>query len=624
MASIPIPGAPAAPAAEPWPDDDPVSIRADELFARRLDTDFATGVRGLLHDPETGLSSLSGEAALEAVAGIYPALEALKQRTLGDAVGPRQKALLQPLIDTRLDWAAGTIGRLAERATVEVDDLSVAERLAGLRQDAEASWHDPAHLQKLGRAAVGELRWQGERRGWDDAETDARTRGGLSDLYAGAVEAAMAQDLDGAASLLAHASEVIAPDRLKAIDRRLTRAREDGLLREVDVALSALPLDPAAAPSLDVFAARAAELTPEDTTPDVRTRLDELAAHAHRRAERRWQKLQSEAGVAALDWLRQNPGASMLFLPEEVRAWLASDQLDGLRTLEEQGRLVTDPDLFERLDRQLVYEPGAFATLDLDRHRLSLDDADHARFAAAQKAIAEGVTDPAFARYRLARLDVDQRLERMGIDEPDGEEAPPADRAESQGGDDVDPDDPLNVFRPHPDASPENTTHDWFHEAQDIRENRQRGLAAERSVLEEIRKRDSKAGLAKHIRIYVDGGPRYMVGDIVLNRTGTSIVLIEVKSGMAELTPMQVKVLAEAVKSGNIYFTNVEAAEKLRAENFRIEANRTFAAQNIVPQVYIVDGNHEAMRRQLTRAGLEVVSRTVGAHRILAIRARST
>ena len=103
MASIPITGAPAAPAGEPWPDDDPVSIRADELFARRLDNDFSAGVRGLLHDPETGLSSLSGEAALEAVAGIYPALEKLKQRTLADAVGPRQKALLQPLIDTRLD-----------------------------------------------------------------------------------------------------------------------------------------------------------------------------------------------------------------------------------------------------------------------------------------------------------------------------------------------------------------------------------------------------------------------------------------------------------------------------------------------------------------------------------------
>jgi hypothetical protein len=213
--------------------------------------------------------------------------------------------------------------------------------------------------------------------------------------------------------------------------------------------LSALPLDPAAAPSLDVFAARAAELTPEDTTPDVRTRLDELAAHAHRRAERRWQKLQSEAGVAALDWLRQNPGASMLFLPEEVRAWLASDQLDGLRTLEEQGRLVTDPDLFERLDRQLVYEPGAFATLDLDRHRLSLDDADHARFAAAQKAIAEGVTDPAFARYRLARLGLDRALEVEGIDriepevlqvpadpEPAPQEAPSEEAGSASSGDD--------------------------------------------------------------------------------------------------------------------------------------------------------------------------------------------
>ncbi len=72
MASIRIDGAPAAPTAEPWPDDHPVSIRADELFARRLDTEFATGVRGLLHDPETGLSSLSGEAALEAAAG-HPA-----------------------------------------------------------------------------------------------------------------------------------------------------------------------------------------------------------------------------------------------------------------------------------------------------------------------------------------------------------------------------------------------------------------------------------------------------------------------------------------------------------------------------------------------------------------------
>ena len=421
MASIRISGPPEAePVAEPWPADEH-TIRADEMFARKLDTEFATGVRTLLHDPTTGLSSLEGEAALEAIAGVYPTLEELRQRTLGEAIGPRQRGLVEPAIDARLDWAAGTIGRLAERATVQVDDQSVAERLAGLRQDAESSWQDPAWLQKLGRTTVTELRWQGERRGWDETQIDSRARAGLSDLYAGAVEAAMERDLGGAAGLLAHAREVIDPARLTTIDRRLARAREDGFLREVDAALKALPLDPAAPPPLDAFSARIAELTPEDATDGVRGRLNELASHAQRRAERQWNRRQAEAGIAALDWLRQNPEASSLFLPSETREWLANDQRDGLRTLEQQGRLLTDPELYERLDRQIVYEPEAFAALDLDRHRLALDDGDFERFIAAQKAIAEGADDPAFARHLWARLGVDRALDRDGIDTASGE-----------------------------------------------------------------------------------------------------------------------------------------------------------------------------------------------------------
>jgi hypothetical protein len=419
--TVPIAGQGAGSAAEPWPADE-IAVRADEIFARRLDTGFAAGVRDLLHDPGTGLSSLSGEAALEAIAGAYPALEELKQRTLGEAIGPRQRALVEPAINARLEWAAGTIGRLAERATVQVDDASVAERLAGLGQDAAASWDDPAHLRTLGRAAVSELRWQGERRGWDASEIDARTRSGLSDLYAGAVEAAIGKDLEGAASLLAHAREVIDPARLATIDRRLTRAREDGFLREVDAALSALPLDPAAPPALDAFNARIAELTPEDASDGVRGRLGELASHARRRAERQWHRRQAEAGGAALDWLKQNPDLSSLFLPEEMRAWLASDQFDGLETLEQRGRLLTDPDLYWRLDRLSVYEPDTFATLDLDRHRLSLDDGDFERLLGWQKAIAEGAADPTFVRYRLARAGIDRMLdaEKLGTDNRKG------------------------------------------------------------------------------------------------------------------------------------------------------------------------------------------------------------
>ena len=415
MASIRISGPPEAePVAEPWPADEH-TIRADEMFARKLDTEFATGVRTLLHDPTTGLSSLEGEAALEAIAGVYPALEELRQRTLGEAIGPRQRSLVEPAIDARLDWAAGTIGRLAERATVQVDDQSVAERLAGLRQDAESSWQDPAWLQKLGRTTVTELRYQGERRGWDETQIDSQARAGLSDLYAGAVEAAMERDLDGAAGLLAHAREVIDTARLKTIDHRLHRAREDGFLREVDAALQALPLDPTAPPTLDAFTAHAVELTPGDATDGMRARLGELAAHAQRRAERQWNRRQAEAGIAALDWLKQNPEASSLFLPSETREWLATDQRDGLRTLEQQGRLLTDPELYERLDRQIVYEPEAFAVLDLDRHRLALDDGDFERFIGWQKAIAEDADDPAFARHLWARLGVDRALQERGI-----------------------------------------------------------------------------------------------------------------------------------------------------------------------------------------------------------------
>ena len=422
MAATIYPTVPVAqPEAEPWPplfdDGDEHSIRVDEMFARQLDTEFSAGVRDLLHDPETGLSALKGEVALEAIAGAMPALDELKQRTLSQAIGPRQRSLLEPMIDTRLDWAAGTIGQLAHRATVEVDDQSVAECLAGLNQDAAMAWQDPAHLRKLGRTVVNELHYQGERRGRDAAETDARVRAGLSDLYAGAVEAAIGQDdLDGAAALYDHARVVIDPDRQTAIDRRFAQARETALYREVDRDLAGLPLDPAGPPGLDIFERRAAELAPEDASAAVRAGIAQVADHAHRYAERQWHRGQADAGLAALDWFRRNHEGSFLAIPMEVRDWLAPDQRQGLETLFIEGRLKTDGALFERLDRQMVHEPDNFAALDLDRHRLSLGDADYTRFAAAQKAIAEGRIDPDLARYDRLRLGIDGALGAMGVD----------------------------------------------------------------------------------------------------------------------------------------------------------------------------------------------------------------
>ncbi len=75
MASIETEGLPsAAPAADPWPrdtlgDDHPLSLEADETFARRLDTGFAGAVRGLVTDPATGLAGKDPEEALAELPG---------------------------------------------------------------------------------------------------------------------------------------------------------------------------------------------------------------------------------------------------------------------------------------------------------------------------------------------------------------------------------------------------------------------------------------------------------------------------------------------------------------------------------------------------------------------------
>ena len=412
----------AQPAAEPWPIDEH-TIRVDEMFARQLDTEFSAGVRGLLHDPETGIAAQRGEAALHAIAGAMPALNELKERTLAQAIGPRQRGILEPLIDTRLDWAASTLGRLAQRATMEVDDQSVADRIAGSNQDAATSWQDPAYLRRLGRTAVEELRYQGERRGWDPAVTDTKVRGGLSDLYAGAVESAIGQnDLDGAAALYEHARPVIDPERQAAIDRRFVRAREAAIYRGVDRDMEGIPIEPAGPPGAEVFQERAAELTPEDASDEMRAGIAQVAAFAQRRAERQWNKQQAEAGVTALDWLEKNPDASLVTLPAEIRDWLAPDQRRGLETLAVEGRLRTDGDLFEQLDRQMIYEPDSFAVVDLDRHRLSLDNQDHARFTAVQKAIAGDTPDSSLARYDRMRRSIDWALKTKGID-TDGPDA---------------------------------------------------------------------------------------------------------------------------------------------------------------------------------------------------------
>lgn len=425
MATTIYPTVPVAqPEAEQWSvDNDPISIQADEMLARQLDTGFAGEIRALLYDPEAGLAGKDPEDALGGVAAAMPMLGELKDRYLAQAIGPRQRAILEPLIDTRLDRATGDLGRIAQQATSVLDDRSVAERLADLQQDAALAWRDPAHLRALGRTAVGELRYQAERRGWDETRTDTTVRQGLSDLYAGAIEQAIDQDPDRAATLYEHARDVIQPDRQTVVERKMERAREERRISEVLGSLADTSDDPTRRPDLDDYQARAAELTPPDASPEVRSQVNRMAQFEHAQADRAWQVARGRSAVAALDWLGKNPATQLLAMPAELRDALTSEQTEQLDVAAlNGGRAVTDLDLYDVLDGQAVHEPEAFAAIDLAQHRLSLGDRDYQRLVGFQQAVVEGKSDADFERHGLGRMFLDEALRKSNSD-PDGPEA---------------------------------------------------------------------------------------------------------------------------------------------------------------------------------------------------------
>ena len=404
-------------------DDNPLSLQADETLARQLDTGFAGEVRGLVHDPATGLAGRDPEAALAGIAETIPLLAELKDRYLAQATGPRQKAMLEPLIDRRLDRAGVDLGWIVQQATSVLDDRSVAERLADLRQDAALSWQDRAHLRTLGATAVGELRYQGERKGWDVGRTDMAVRTGLSDLYAGAVEAAIGQDPERAAALYDHARVVIQPERQAAVERRIERARDERRVTEIVGGLADTPDDPARRPGLDDYQARAAALTPPDASPEVRAQVTRMARIEQARADRAWQAKRGRAATGALDWLGANPAAPLVAMPTELRDGLSPEQTERLETTAiNSGRVVTDRDLYEKLDDQAVRNPEDFTGLDLTQYRLSLGDSDYDRLTKLQQALAEGKSDPSFERHRLGRLFLGDGLRSANVD-PNGEEA---------------------------------------------------------------------------------------------------------------------------------------------------------------------------------------------------------
>ena len=170
---------------------------------------------------------------------------------------------------------------------------------------------------------------------------------------------------------------------------------------------------------------------------------------------------------------------------------------------------------------------------------------------------------------------------------------------------------PLNSASPiefsvyNPDVDP--GYDDLFDLVQAIQDNKIQGDAAEKAELERLKRENRLAAFAPKTRIYAAGTSVYMVSDIMFRLNGTSaIVITEVKSGDGKLTPNQAATVGEMLRTRNIYITSPEAAKELE-----IKTHKTFAAQRIIPQVYITGGNQKEIARQLRSQGLEVTAEKV-------------
>ena len=93
-----------------------------------------------------------------------------------------------------------------------------------------------------------------------------------------------------------------------------------------------------------------------------------------------------------------------------------------------------------------------------------------------------------------------------------------------------------------------------------------------------------------------------MVADIIYRGNGTAIInIIEVKTGSAILTDNQLKVLAEAARTGGIYVTNEVVAKELG-----VKPNVPFGAHRLIPEVFISGGDTAKIERQMRNVGLDV------------------
>jgi hypothetical protein len=537
----------------------------DDHRVEALVNRFIAGKQEALFTAPDAFYRLEGDDAVQGRPAIADRLQALRAATLDLARDDGERAALGPRLDLHVDDATDGIDRhVAEQRRVHQRQV-VSERQALIQRAAELE-HDNDHkivALAEANASAARARARVDGIGPDSPEDAAAVLGARSSILRTAINERIANGKGAQAlALFDRVKDQLAPADRQSLDAPVQAARYDQLTDQW-IDRESKTDGPPLQKRLEADSS-----IPSDAKPIARAKLDarESAAESARAAK-----------VQALD---DEVRDAFRLLPANPDAY----RLGTLARLADAYAAAGEPQKAAEAWQLALQEPflRAFARVSPDRQQKLIDSLPAENRPAAE-AIRRGQAET-FAQDSAGHstalnaddgAETERIIDALYADDGAGPASGPEDAKEARG---------------------------LLHQVQDVRENARQGKAGEDAEVARLRRIDPKAHLVRQIRIYVEGGPSYMVADIIFRGNGTTTIIItEVKTGSGILTDNQVKALAKAARTGEVYITNAEALEK-----YGIEPNKTFGAQNIIPEVYVIGGDSAKIERQMRNQGLDV------------------
>jgi hypothetical protein len=554
----------------------PTTPSVDDHRVEALVNRFIAGKQDALFTAPDAFYRREGADAVEGRPAIADRLQALRAATLDLARDDGERAALAPRLDLHIDDAMDGIDRhVAEQRRVHQRQV-ISERQALIRRAAELEHDNDDKITGLAEANASAAAERARLDGVapDSPEAAAAVLGARSSIFRTAIGERIANGKGAQAlALFDRVEDRLAPADRLSLDTPVLAARNDDLANQwIDRERNT------DGPPLQERVAIDPELTP-DARAIVRAKID-----ARESAD-------ESARAARVDALDDENRSTFQILSTKTEAYTPGTFARLADAYDAAGEPQKAADA-----RQLALQESfllAFAQATPDRQQKLIDLLPAQDRPAAQSIqrdqSEEGAQDGSRPSIALgtdvgphlpaggvgADLETERLLDAIyAVDQP-GHASEPADAEE-------------------PSA--------LLHQVQAVGDNDRQGKAAEKAEVERLKRIDPDARMVTQIRVYVEGGPDYMVADIIVRGNGVAVVNItEVKSGSAVLTDNQMKALAQAARNGGVYITNAEAAKTLK-----IETHKTLGAQQIIPEVYVTGGDTEKIMRQMRNQGVDV------------------